>query len=117
MLLGDGQIMNDTHIQPHPAPGPPSPPLKANQWLAVDSFFAFHTAGGKTFMTVSSLPAGKAFTYLKKSETNSKNLPASELKNVTKGETFALASAPRSLGTGRSGYWLVTLSSGHTAVA
>ena len=44
MLLADGQIMNDTNIHPHPAPGPPAPPappLKANQWLAIDSFFSF----------------------------------------------------------------------------
>jgi hypothetical protein len=60
-------------------------------------------------MTVTSLPSGKAFTYLKKSEGNSRNLPPSELKKVTKGETFQLATAPKSLGTGPGGYWVVTL--------
>jgi hypothetical protein len=110
MLLADGQILEGATPKPRPPPGPPGPPvpkLQANQWLAIDSFFKFETtAGGVTTMMVSSLPRGKSSTYLKKSEVNSAQLPPSELKAVTKGEKYTLATKPSAV-TG--GYWLVNL--------
>ena len=102
-LLADGQILEGATRPPTPSPpGPPVPKLKPDQWLAIDSFFSF----SGTTMTVSSLPAGKDHTYLKKSEANSRTLPPSMLKSVTKGEKFALSCKPEAL---EGGYWLVTL--------
>ena len=110
LLLADGQILEGATPKPRPPPAPPGPPvpskLQANQWLAIDHFFTFETAGGATTMTVSSIPRGKKGTFLKKSEANSAQLPPSELKAVTKGEKFTLAAKPSAVA---GGYWLVTL--------
>ena len=46
-------------------------------------------------------------TYLKKSEANSKSLPPSELKQVTRGQHLALASPPTKTSDGQ--YYIVTL--------
>lgn len=105
VLLADGQITSGATPKPAP-PAPPLPRLAANQWLAIDTFFGFSTAGDVTTMTVTSLPRGKSSTFLKKSEANSRNLPPSMLKRVTKGEKFTLATRPATMA---GGYWLVTL--------
>lgn len=57
-------------------------------------------------MVVSSLPRGEQHTFLKKSEANSRDLPPSMLKEVSKGETFVLVTKPENVG---NDYWLVTL--------
>jgi hypothetical protein len=106
-LLADQQLTSKNGIlPPPPPPGPPLPKLQATQWLAVDTFFSFSSASGVTTMVVSSLPRGSRYTYLKKSETNSRDLPPTMLKQVIKGEKFVLASKPENVG---NNYWLVTL--------
>ena len=107
-LLADQQLTSKNGLLPPvpPPPGPPLPKLQAAQWLAIDTFFSFSSASGVTTMVVTSLPRGSHYTYLKKSETNSRDLPPTMLKQVTKGEKFVLAGQPKNVG---NGYWLVTL--------
>ena len=45
-------------------------------------------------------------TFFKNGETNSRDLPPSMLKEVSKGEKFVLATKPSNVG---NQYWLVTL--------
>ena len=108
MLLADRQLTSKSGLvpPPPPPPGPPLPKLQPDQWLAIDTFFSFSNAGGVTTMVVSSVPRGSQYTYLKKSELNSRDLPPTMLKKVTKGEKFLLATKPKNVG---NGYWLVTL--------
>ena len=108
MLMSDRQLTSSNGVVPPlpPPPGPPLPKLQPDQWLAIDTFFSFSSAGGVSTMVVSSVPRGEHFTYLKKSETNSRDLPPSMLKEVSKGEKFVLATKPTNVG---NGYWLVTL--------
>ena len=107
-LLVDQQLTSKNGLLPPlpPPPGPPLPKLQPAQWLAIDTFFSFSSTSGVTTMVVSSLPRGSHFTYLKKSETNSRDLPPTMLKQVTPGEKFVLAGKPENVG---NGYWLVTL--------
>ncbi len=111
-LLADQQLTSKNGLlpPPPPPPGPPLPKLLTAQWLAIDTFFSFSSAGGVTTMVVSSVPRGSHYTYLKKSETNSRDLPPTMLKQVSKGEKFVLATTPKNVG---NSYWLVTLSN-HT---
>lgn len=107
MLLADQQLTSSDGIlpPPPPPPGPPLPKLQPDQWLAIGTFFSFSTSGGVTTMVVSSVPRGQHSTYLKKSEANSRDLPPSMLKKVSKGEKFVLATKPSNVG---NQYWLVT---------
>eukprot|EP01052_Picozoa_sp_SAG31_P034183 SAG31_NODE_3957_length_3718_cov_2.819563_2_plen_147_part_00 len=108
-LLADQQLTSKNGLLPPPPtpPGPPLPKLQPAQWLAIDTYFSFSSASGVTTMVVSSLPRGRNHTYLKKSETNSRDLPPTMLKRASKGEKFILVKPPKNVG---NGYWLVTLS-------